>query len=587
MQWILDMKVGAKLTMAFLLISIMMGIVGWVGISNMGEIDAADTRLYEVELLGMSAIKEINIDVLNVVRAEKNYLLSTSKEQKDRYTSRLPELFKALQDDFNTAKSKLYTEKGKELLAKLDTAISEWKAVHEEVIRQAQGEDAAKNKAAVELSFGKGREKLNVVDGLVAELAKVKEGRAKAVSDENTVIYESSRNLMIILIVIAVILGMGMGALISRSITAPLDAGVRLATALANGDLTQNINVERRQDELGKLSEAMRAMVEKLREVVNDVRNASDNVAAGSNELSDSAQNLSQGATEQAASVEETSAAMEQMSANIANNTETSQTTEKIARIASKDAEDGGNAVNEAVTAMKQIASKISIIEEIARQTNLLALNAAIEAARAGEHGKGFAVVAAEVRKLAERSQLAAGEISQLSASSVQVAERAGGIISKLVPDIRKTAELIQGIAASSQEQTQGAQQINSAIQQLDQVIQQNAGASEEMAATSEELSAQADILAQAIGFFRTGEGSHGSAKPKMAKKAPSTPKAPSTSQKSAAPLQLTHAKPAAKKPGTKKPAASATHGKGAASGVDLDMNDAHGSGKEDEFENF
>ncbi|MBF0426111.1 MAG: hypothetical protein HQL66_09885, partial [Magnetococcales bacterium] len=288
----------------------------------------------------------------------------------------------------------------------------------------------------------------------------------------------------------------------------------------------------------------------------------------------DGAQNLSQGATEQAASVEETSAAMEQMASNIANNTETSQATEKIAHKASKDAEEGGNAVNEAVTAMKEIASKISIIEEIARQTNLLALNAAIEAARAGEHGKGFAVVAAEVRKLAERSQMAAGEISQLSATSVQVAEKAGGIISKLVPDIRKTAELVQGIASSSQEQTLGAQQINTAIQQLDQVIQQNAGASEEMAATSEELSAQAEILAQAISFFRVGEG-HASARPK--KKAASKP---------AAPLQLTHAKPGAKKPARK----PVTGGKGAAgggSGVDLDMHDPHASHKDDEFENF
>ncbi|MBF0585065.1 MAG: hypothetical protein HQL80_12645, partial [Magnetococcales bacterium] len=198
----------------------------------------------------------------------------------------------------------------------------------------------------------------------------------------------------------------------------------------------------------------------------------------------------------------ETSSAMEEMSSNIAQNTDNAGITQNIARKAARDAEEGGMAVGEAVQAMKEIASKIGIIEDIARQTNLLALNAAIEAARAGEHGKGFAVVAAEVRKLAERSQIAAGSISQISASSVEIAEKAGGIINRLVPDIQKTAELIQEINTSSQEQNQGTGQINQAIQQLDHVIQQNAGASEEMAATVEELSAQAEAMAQSISFF-------------------------------------------------------------------------------------
>ncbi len=347
----------------------------------------------------------------------------------------------------------------------------------------------------------------------------------------------TAKSMLVTGSILAVVLGVVLAWLITRAIVGALVQGVGFARRVAEGDLTATITVDQK-DEIGQLASAMRGMVEKLREVVNDVRNASDHVAAGSNELSDGAQNLSQGATEQAASVEETSAAMEQMASNIANNTETSQATEKIAQKASRDAEEGGNAVNEAVTAMKEIASKIGIIEEIARQTNLLALNAAIEAARAGEHGKGFAVVAAEVRKLAERSQTAAGEISQLSATSVEVAERAGGIIGKLVPDIRKTAELVQGIAASSQEQTLGAQQINTAIQQLDQVIQQNAGASEEMAATSEELSAQAEILAQAISFFQTsgGTGTRAPLSPKKKKKGAS-----GGGKSEGAHLQLTH----------------------------------------------
>jgi methyl-accepting chemotaxis protein len=195
------------------------------------------------------------------------------------------------------------------------------------------------------------------------------------------------------------------------------------------------------------------------------------------------------------------------MSSSIKQNADNSGQTEKIAVMSASDAKDGGKSVNETVAAMKEIATKISIIEEIARQTNLLALNAAIEAARAGEHGKGFAVVASEVRKLAERSQAAAGEISTLSSRSVQVAETAGEMLNKMVPDIQKTAELVQEISAASREQDTGADQINKAIQQLDQVIQQNASASEEMASTSEELASQADLLKDTISFFRIDSG--------------------------------------------------------------------------------
>ncbi len=273
-----------------------------------------------------------------------------------------------------------------------------------------------------------------------------------------------------------------------------------VADKISNGDLTITPKPLSDRDTLGL---SLQSMVERLRGVVSDALAAADNVSTGSQELSSSSEQLSQGATEQASSAEEASASMEQMAANIKQNADNAAQTEKIARQSSKDAEASGDAVGRAVSAMRTIAEKISIVQEIARQTDLLALNAAVEAARAGEHGKGFAVVASEVRKLAERSQAAAAEISSLSGETVQVATEAGEMLNRLVPDIRKTAELVAEISSACREQDIGASQINEAIQQLDKVTQQNSGASEEMSATSEELAAQAEELQASIAFFK------------------------------------------------------------------------------------
>ena len=321
----------------------------------------------------------------------------------------------------------------------------------------------------------------------------------------------NDRSIVVIIIVtiIAIIFSIFITVWIVKTITRGIQKAVDVTNYLANGDLSKHIEITS-NDEIGALLNNMRIMTSKLSEIMTDIKSAADNVSAGSQQLSSTAEELSQGATQQAAAAEEASSSMEQMASNIRQNADNATQTEKIAIKSAEDAKMGGSSVVKAVKAMKDIAEKISIVEEIARQTDLLALNAAIEAARAGEHGKGFAVVASEVRKLAERSQTAAAEISKLSSSSVEVAESAGEMLGKMVPDIQRTAELVQEISAASNEQNTGADQINRAIQQLDQVIQQNASASEEMSSTSEELSSQAVQLQDTISFFKLNDTGYG-----------------------------------------------------------------------------
>ncbi len=300
----------------------------------------------------------------------------------------------------------------------------------------------------------------------------------------------------------------------SRRISGTIGNAVKAMVKISQGELDVEKLPENSRDELGQLAKALNSMSDRLREIVASIQGATLNVTSGSGQISSASEGVSQGAAEQASSVEEVSSSMEEMAANIQQNAENAQQTEKIAHQSALDAEGGGRAVNQTLQAMHEIADKITIVEEIARQTNLLALNAAIEAARAGEAGKGFAVVAAEVRKLAERSGNAANEISDLSSSCVDVAEKAGKMLNKMVPDIKHTSELVQEIAAASGEQNAGASQINQAVQDLDKVVQQNAAAAEEMAATSEELSAQANQMQETISFFslngRTGSGAPG-----------------------------------------------------------------------------
>jgi methyl-accepting chemotaxis protein len=336
----------------------------------------------------------------------------------------------------------------------------------------------------------------------ITKIVEKNRAELKALSEETDILYASTQTNSYIILAIGFILAIGISIWIIRSISDSINQAKTAIKAIAEGDLTISISTDNK-DEIGEILVFLHNMVSKLKEVMTTVVTSADNIASASLQMSSTSQEMSQGTQEQAASAEQISSSMEQMAANIQQNTDNAQQTEKIAIKASDEIKDGSTAVNQTVDSMKKIADKIGIIGEIARQTNLLALNAAVEAARAGEHGKGFAVVAAEVRKLAERSQVAAGEINELSISSVSIADKSGRLLEQIVPNIQNTAKLVQEIAASNIEQSSGAEQINNSIQQFNKVIQQNAAGAEEIASSSEELASQADHLRETISFFK------------------------------------------------------------------------------------
>ena len=368
--------------------------------------------------------------------------------------------------------------------------------------------EAGDMKGAAAVNAAEVKDKADKVYAALASMADAQHTSAQALYDSSHAASREIWILALLLIAALTILGAATSLALGNSLSRPIRLAAAHSEAVASGDLCVKIDEKTlaRRDELGSLARALRDMIGRLSDIARDIQAASTTVAGGSAQISAAAQRMSQGAAEQASSAEEVSSSIEEMLATIKQNTDSAQSTENMAIKNAKDGEEGGAAVSASVQAMKDIAGKVGVIDEIARQTNLLALNAAIEAARAGDAGRGFAVVASEVRKLAERSQIAASEISGLSGLTAATATTAGEKIGKIVPDIRRTAELVQEIAATSREQNSGAEQIGKAVNQLDAVIQQNASASEELASMAEELSAQSDRLSKTIAFFKIQE---------------------------------------------------------------------------------
>lgn len=516
-----NVKLGARLISAFVLVSIISAIVSGVGIRDMGQIAANADKTYRQDLVGLNLIQQANADVLRVGTYLRNAILAATAAQRSASLDQAEKALASAREHLNQAEPLVYTDKGKSTFADLDRSWQDYRQAFDEIKGRIASAGLQDRDSLTDYLLGEYHRKGYETLVLMADLVQTKQGDAQRTAEANDEVYNESRDVMLVLVAFSLLIGVGVGIMLARSVTRQLGAeptvAAGLARSVAEGDL--GVRIDLRPGDTGSLMASLKGMCEALKRVVSDVRENAEGVATASAQIAQGNLDLSSRTEEQAASLEETASSMEQLTASVRHNTDNVRQAATLAGTASGVAQRGGEVVGRVVETMREIAASssrmsdiIGVIEGIAFQTNILALNAAVEAARAGEQGRGFAVVAGEVRTLAQRSATAAKEIKELISESVnrvgvgsKLAEEAGGAIDEVVVSVKRVTDIAGEIASASTEQGSGIEQVNQAVTQMDQVTQQNAALVEQASAAAHSMSQQAQRLRGAVAFFKVG----------------------------------------------------------------------------------